>query len=96
MPDGNLKVETAEMRKNSSGVEFPVLQLTDEDGNKYDCSAWARDVRACINEYGKEPTSWGAVRVALNTSKTRYELVPAKENLTMVEVPNGTTKRVRQ
>lgn len=77
-PQGDLRVVGAEKRIGKSGNQYPCLILTDEKNQKYACSAWDRDVEACIDQWGTEvsPTDWGLVRI----KKGQYsaKLVPSE------------------
>jgi hypothetical protein len=87
MPAERLKVLGAELRTTKDGREYPVLQLEGEDGNLYDCSAWPRDVAACIKQWNGDPTLWGYVQIKLDGR--RYAVVPA-DNQNPREEPIGS------
>lgn len=82
-PMDELKVVDAVKRKSSAGKEYSVLVLEDDKGQKYDVSCWARDVKACLLEYGGNPTTWGPV--LLSRGATRMCLIPAKKLTATVE-----------
>lgn len=77
MPSGRCKVTGAEKRRSNSGKEFPVLTLEDNDGNEYQVSAWQRDVRDCVKQWGVKvhPKDWGYVE--FKKVGNRYTIVPA-------------------
>lgn len=83
-PEGELKVINAEHRKTSAGREYPVLTLEDASGEEYQVAAWARDVKACIMEYGGVPTSWGPVMI--QRGATRACLVPVVQPVSVENV----------
>jgi len=78
-PEPPLEVTRAEMRKSSSGGEFPVLILTDADGNEYAVAAWKRDVKECLKQWGAKPDDWGQVAIVKSSTGTRYEIKPHGE-----------------
>jgi hypothetical protein len=85
MPSTRCKVTGAVKRKSSSGKEFPVLTIEDTEGNSYSVSAWARDVAACIKQWGTgNPVgSWGYI--GFEKKANRYRLIPHENQLPDVE-----------
>jgi len=76
-PEGPLKVTGIEERTSAAGTKFPVLKLEAEDGTDYEASAWERDVKPCLHEYGTNPLKWGRVR--FQRGAKRYVIVPVDD-----------------
>jgi len=83
IPNGPLKVKACEMREAAGGKKYPVLRLEDEDGNEFILSAWKRDVRRCIQEWGGNPLSWGYI--TLKRGATRIDIFPSEPQPVKVE-----------
>jgi len=84
MPATRCKVTDAKKRTSNTGKEFPVLTITDADGNDYDVSAWQRDVKDCITQWGnKNPKDWGFV--GFRKIGNRYTIVPHADQSVEVE-----------
>jgi hypothetical protein len=79
VPKGPLRVTDRAMRKTADGREYPVIMADDEHGNGFIISAWPRDVRGCIEQWGGEPKDWGQIRIELARGGMRYCVVPAGE-----------------
>lgn len=81
MPEGRFKVADAKKQKAlNSDVQYPILVLQDEDGNRYEVMAWERDVKECGRQWaGTHPTDWGFVEFRLSSTGTRFEIVPAED-----------------
>lgn len=80
MPTGVLLVESAKMRKNYAGKEYPVLTVEDEKGERYDIAAWERDVKEVIRQFGTNTDTWnaqGGLLLQKNPSGTRWMILPA-------------------
>lgn len=83
IPDSRLKITGRELRKNAQGKEYPVIMCHDKDGNKYVISAWKRDVRALIQEWGGEPLNWGYFEI--HKAGNRFTLAVAKDQTPLEE-----------
>ena len=74
-----VKVVSAEVRIDKSGKNLKVL-LLESEGRKFVMSAWARDVEACVNEWGKNPMVWQ--RCEFVAKNGRWTLKPTTNNHT--------------
>jgi len=78
-PTERLKVLKAEMKKSSSGKEYPLLTLIGEtSGNEFQIACYSRDVKDCVTEWGKNPESWGYITFKTTLITNRRSMVPCK------------------
>lgn len=78
-PTERLKVVGFEFRTGKSGTGYPCLILLSDEGKKFSCSAWDRDVEECINEWGKKPSLWLGNYVVVKKGQYNGFLIPAPE-----------------
>jgi hypothetical protein len=78
-PTQRLKVVGFEQRIGKSGTPYPCLLLLDDEGKKFSCSAWDRDVEECVNEWGVKPSLWRGNYVTVKKGQYSGYLTPALE-----------------
>jgi len=81
----DLKVIGGEMRKTNDGKPLKVLCLKSPDGQQFVLSAWSRDVRKCVDEWGTNPMTWGFVSFVYDSARGRWMLLPSDPQPIKVE-----------
>jgi len=81
----DLKVTGGEVRKTADGKPLKVLLLRAPDGSNFVLSAWSRDVRKCVDEWGTNPMDWGKLSFIFDILRNRWALLPSDDQSVIQE-----------